>query len=82
MPIYEYECEQCGTRFERLEGMDRKSFLSCPECGAAAKRVISGGTVVISKGSGRGEISSRESCARESPCCGREIPCEKRPCDG
>jgi len=81
MPIYEYECQQCGKRFERLQGMGDESSLACPDCGAAAKRVISAWAAVISKGGGQKEIPSRESCSRDSPCCGREIPCEKRPCD-
>ncbi|HYY54439.1 MAG TPA: zinc ribbon domain-containing protein [Candidatus Dormibacteraeota bacterium] len=33
MPIYEYRCPRCGTRFEKLLAMnaDRPS---CPSCGA------------------------------------------------
>jgi putative FmdB family regulatory protein len=34
MPIYEFECGECGERFEELvaAGTDRSS---CPACGAA-----------------------------------------------
>jgi putative FmdB family regulatory protein len=41
MPMYEFECGACGTRFERLvdAGTDGAD---CPECGAAgARRVLS-----------------------------------------
>jgi putative FmdB family regulatory protein len=37
MPIYEFECEQCGSRFEEL--MDRAAAApACPSCGAADAR--------------------------------------------
>jgi putative FmdB family regulatory protein len=34
MPIYEYECENCGKTFERLymSPEDRPSEITCPEC--------------------------------------------------
>jgi len=34
MPVYEYECESCGERFERLfmSPEDRPSEIACPEC--------------------------------------------------
>ena len=35
MPIYEYTCRQCGSRFEQLVRSERdERSLSCPECGA------------------------------------------------
>jgi putative FmdB family regulatory protein len=38
MPIYEYDCEKCGHRFEQLVRADEE--VVCPECGSAqvAKR--------------------------------------------
>lgn len=36
MPIFEYKCAGCGTRFEKL--IRRESYeleLACPSCGAA-----------------------------------------------
>ena len=50
MPIYEYECKECGEKFEYFNwsGEDEK-FLKCPKCGAKqVKRLISS----FSKGSG------------------------------
>jgi putative FmdB family regulatory protein len=32
MPIYEYRCEDCGNRFEKLVRRDAPE-LSCPSCG-------------------------------------------------
>lgn len=32
MPVYEFECEECGCRFEELAPSDTFSLV-CPECG-------------------------------------------------
>ena len=35
MPIFEYKCDSCGTKFEKLlRRSDDVSALSCPDCGA------------------------------------------------
>ena len=42
MPIYEYRCNHCGHRFERLQKMSDPDPEHCPQCGAAAiSRLIS-----------------------------------------
>lgn len=43
MPIYEYECPECGERFElRRSIADSDSETECPKCGAKeARRVLS-----------------------------------------
>lgn len=51
MPIYEYECEQCGVRFERLQRMTDSPLSDCPECGGHIHRVMQP-VGVIFKGSG------------------------------
>jgi putative FmdB family regulatory protein len=34
MPLYEYECRACGTRFEVLQRMGAgSSDVACPACG-------------------------------------------------
>jgi putative FmdB family regulatory protein len=34
MPIFEYVCDDCGTKFEKLvRGAERSNGLSCPSCG-------------------------------------------------
>jgi putative FmdB family regulatory protein len=41
MPVYEFECEQCGDRFEELAPSDTQS-LACPACGSGrTRRLIS-----------------------------------------
>jgi putative FmdB family regulatory protein len=41
MPVYEFECERCGVRFEELLSSDAAAP-ACPECGAdGARRLLS-----------------------------------------
>ncbi len=51
MPVYEYECEQCGVRFERLQRMADAPLTHCPECDGRVHRVMHP-VGVIFKGSG------------------------------
>jgi putative FmdB family regulatory protein len=37
MPIYEFECDQCGSRFEGLMA-SAGEVLACPDCGADRTR--------------------------------------------
>jgi len=42
MPLYDYECTQCGERFEQLVPIDLRNvgLVVCPICGTVAKLVI------------------------------------------
>jgi len=51
MPTYEYIRED-GTRFEFIQKMSDPVLSSCPETGQKVRRVISGGSGVIYKGTG------------------------------
>ena len=33
MPIYEYRCQDCGTKFEKLVRRSEASETECPSCG-------------------------------------------------
>ena len=40
MPVYEYNCEECGP-FTRLRGLDQSSHpANCPECGASSPKIF------------------------------------------
>ena len=53
MPTYEYECQNCGHKFELLRSMNAKPVKDCPKCKkGAVKRLISSGVGIIFKGSG------------------------------
>ena len=51
MPLYEYECQQCGLHYERLEHASALHNGTCPECGHVARRLI-GAPALKFKGSG------------------------------
>lgn len=34
MPIYEFECTECGDQFERLQKLSDPDPKACPKCGA------------------------------------------------
>ena len=38
MPIYEFECNSCGTRFDRLQKLSDPDPDICPDCGAPQVR--------------------------------------------
>ena len=60
MPVYEYECGVCQSRFERKQSFDEEPVAMCPECQGKAQRVIHS-IPVIFKGSGFYITDSRKS---------------------
>src|SRR5437762_13854359 len=51
MPLYEYQCQKCGHRFERIQKFSDKMVKKCPECGGKVEQMISAPAVQF-KGSG------------------------------
>ena len=51
MPLYEYQCEKCGHRFEKIQKFSDKMVKKCPECGGKVEQMISAPAVQF-KGSG------------------------------
>jgi|SRR5271157_143470 len=51
MPLYEYECKQCGHRFEKIQKYSDKMVKKCPDCGGQVEQMISAPAVQF-KGSG------------------------------
>lgn len=52
MPIYEYDCDSCQIRFQKLQSMSFEGDLPCPECGKPSKRAISVFAAVSKSSSG------------------------------
>jgi len=69
MPIYEYQCSQCGQRFEVRQGLGEDgSGLDCPKCNAPnPKRLFSS---FFSHGSGETEASEMNYPTCSSGVCG------------
>ena len=54
MPTYEYECQQCGHRFEEFQSITAEPRQTCTEanCTGPVKRLIGMGGGLLFKGSG------------------------------
>ena len=52
MPTYDYECSDCGHRFEEFHSMSANPVSVCPKCGGKVQRLIGSGAGVLFKGSG------------------------------
>jgi putative FmdB family regulatory protein len=51
MPLYEYECESCGARFEVIQKFSDHSVETCRTCGAKVRRLLSAPAIQF-KGTG------------------------------
>ncbi len=61
MPLYEYECRDCGRRFEKLVSFrEAKSAQECPGCGSRSARKLM--SVVASIRKEEGGASSCPTC--------------------
>ena len=52
MPTYDYRCESCNNTFEYFQNMSDEPLNKCPDCNRKVRRLVSGGTGLIFKGSG------------------------------
>jgi putative FmdB family regulatory protein len=51
MPLYEYECESCGHRFEVIQKFSDPLIEACPKCGGPVRKLMSSPAIQF-KGSG------------------------------
>ena len=51
MPLYEYECEACGNRFEAIKKFSDAPLEECPRCGGKVRKLIAAPAIQF-KGSG------------------------------
>ena len=69
MPLYEYECESCGKRFEKIQKFSDPLVDVCPTCGKGPVKKLLSSPAIQFKGSGfyitdygkKGMTSSKES---------------------
>ena len=52
MPTYDYFCKKCQNTFEYFQSMSDSALEKCPKCNNKVRRLISGGSGLIFKGSG------------------------------
>jgi putative FmdB family regulatory protein len=51
MPLYEYQCDACGSRFEVIQKYSDAPVAACTSCGGAVKKLMSSPAIQF-KGSG------------------------------
>jgi len=51
MPLYEYQCRECGLRFTRRQHFTEEPVRVCPECNGPVDRLIQPAGIIF-KGSG------------------------------
>jgi putative FmdB family regulatory protein len=50
MPLYEYECQQCHRRTEKIQKFSDPQLTTCPFCGGALERTLNAPAVHFSGG--------------------------------
>ena len=51
MPLYEYQCDACSHRFERIQKFSDPPIETCPNCGGTVRKLLSSPAIQF-KGSG------------------------------
>ena len=51
MPLYEYQCQECGEKMEVIQRFDDEPYTICSACGGTLKKLISAPAIQF-KGSG------------------------------
>jgi putative FmdB family regulatory protein len=51
VPLYEYECEKCGRKTEKIENVSGPHLKKCPHCGGKVERVVTAPAIQF-KGAG------------------------------
>jgi putative FmdB family regulatory protein len=51
MPLYEYQCDACGHRFEHIQKFSDPLLTVCPKCRGAIRKLVSSAAIQF-KGTG------------------------------
>src|SRR4030042_5329590 len=79
MPIYEYECTQCGCRTEVVQKFSAPPPRKCKKCGGALKKLISSSAIQF-KGSGWYITDYAKKTAPQEESKGKDKTPAKEPC--
>ena len=52
MPLYEYQCDACGHRFEKIRKFSDPPVETCPQCGKGPVKKLPSSPAIQFKGSG------------------------------
>lgn len=72
MPLYEYQCQKCHRRTEKIESVAGPHLKKCPHCGGKVEQMITAPSIQF-KGSGWYVTDY----AGKSPAGGESAPAEK-----
>lgn len=72
MPIYEYVCDECETRFEKIV-INKQQEISCPKC--ASKKASIQLSVFATAGNTSSSSTSGSSSGGGGSCCGGGCGC-------
>jgi putative FmdB family regulatory protein len=73
VPIYEYICDECNTRFERIV-INKQQEISCPKC-ASKKASIQLSVFATVNGSSNGAADKSPTSFSGGSCCGGGCGC-------
>ncbi|MBN2508369.1 MAG: zinc ribbon domain-containing protein [Verrucomicrobia bacterium] len=68
MPIYEYQCTQCGKTFEHLTRTASEPAPQCPKCGAKRPRKLVSAFNANAAGASTGSSCPTGSCCTTGTC--------------
>ena len=77
MPLYEYECDDCGHRFELIQKFSDELATACPKCSGALRKLVSSPAIQFKgtgwyitdyarKGDGQGSPAKSDESSKES----------------
>jgi len=92
MPVYTYQCENCGVQFDKQQSFSDQPLVRCPECGKKRLKKVFQPVGIVFKGSGfyatdhhspSGQVKTVEekqekNSSREEPVTNVEKSIEKR----
>ncbi len=82
MPIYEFECVECGHTTEILMASTETDLVVCGSCGSRNLKKLVSAHAAVSSTSGFPESAADRCCGSEGPpttcagpgsCCGRDV---------
>jgi putative FmdB family regulatory protein len=65
MPIYDYQCRNCGHRVELIHGVNASGPTACEQCGGPMRKLLTTPSIVF-KGSGWAKKDRSSASARSS----------------
>jgi putative FmdB family regulatory protein len=79
MPLYEYECDQCGNRFEAIRKFSDAPLTACPKCGGPVHKMQSAPAFQF-KGSGWyvTDYAKKDQTTAKSDGVTKDAPSEKK----